>query len=73
MHFSAQYSNPGLCYVLLDVTHLGEFHKLCPSGFGRGDEGEDLDECAIRLDVCEGGECVNTDGSFRCEVRHIIY
>jgi hypothetical protein len=46
---------------------IGEFQKLCPEGIGRGDSGQDLDECAVMLDVCEGGECINTDGSFRCE------
>nr|CAH0112818.1 unnamed protein product [Daphnia galeata] len=44
-----------------------EFEKLCPSGAGRGPKGEDLNECSVMPGICEGGECVNTDGSFRCE------
>ena len=44
-----------------------EFAKLCPSGSGRGTKGEDLNECNVMPGVCDGGECVNTDGSFRCE------
>lgn len=46
---------------------LAEFEKLCPSGAGRGPKGEDLNECSVMPGICEGGECVNTDGSFRCE------
>lgn len=46
---------------------LAEFEKLCPSGAGRGPKGEDLNECNVMPGICEGGECVNTDGSFRCE------
>lgn len=36
-------------------------------GIGHGDQGEDLNECALIPNLCEGGECINTDGSFRCE------
>lgn len=43
-----------------------EFQKLCPDGPGRGIKGEDLNECLVMPGICEGGECVNTDGSFRC-------
>lgn len=31
------------------------------------DTGNDLDECILMPNVCDGGDCVNTDGSFRCE------
>jgi hypothetical protein len=44
-----------------------EFNRLCPSGPGRGESGTDLNECVIMPGACQGGECVNTDGSFRCE------
>lgn len=44
-----------------------EFNKLCPQGVGRGDTGEDLNECTFMPNACEGGDCINTDGSFRCE------
>lgn len=34
---------------------------------GRPNLTQDLDECKVRPDVCKGGRCINTDGSFRCE------
>lgn len=34
---------------------------------GRGDKGEDLNECDFMTNPCDGGECINTDGSYRCE------
>ncbi|GJQ88324.1 hypothetical protein Trydic_g3801 [Trypoxylus dichotomus] len=43
------------------------FQKLCPEGPGRMESGNDLDECILMPNVCDGGDCVNTDGSFRCE------
>lgn len=27
----------------------------------------DINECEILPGICEGGQCVNTDGSFTCE------
>ncbi|KAK6631430.1 hypothetical protein RUM44_005957 [Polyplax serrata] len=45
------------------------FRKLCPQGPGRGDTGGDINECEFMPDVCENGDCVNTDGSFRCECQ----
>ncbi|XP_003250904.3 fibrillin-2 [Apis mellifera] len=44
-----------------------EFKRLCPEGPGRDDTGIDLNECLFMPDACAGGECINTDGSFRCE------
>ncbi|XP_025412034.1 fibrillin-2-like isoform X2 [Sipha flava] len=43
------------------------FARLCPEGVGRGDKGEDLNECDFMTNPCDGGECINTDGSYRCE------
>lgn len=40
---------------------------MCPEGPGRMDTGSDLNECELMPNVCDGGECVNTDGSFRCD------
>ena len=50
---------------LLSIS--AEFEKLCPSGPGRGESGADLNECEIMPGACNNGDCVNTDGSFRCE------
>ncbi|KAJ8945200.1 hypothetical protein NQ318_013650 [Aromia moschata] len=44
-----------------------DFLKMCPEGAGRMDTGSDLNECELMPNVCDGGECVNTDGSFRCD------
>ena len=43
------------------------FDRLCPLGMGRGGNGEDFNECAMMKDLCSGGSCINTDGSYRCE------
>ncbi|KAF6210291.1 hypothetical protein GE061_013395 [Apolygus lucorum] len=43
-----------------------EFLKLCPQGIGRYDTGADLNECEFMPNVCSGGDCINTDGSYRC-------
>lgn len=44
-----------------------EFLRVCRGGMGRPNLTQDLDECAVRPDLCHDGRCVNTDGSFRCE------
>jgi len=49
------------------IVHTDAFSKLCPEGVGRGDKGEDLNECDFMTNPCDGGECINTDGSYRCE------
>ena len=44
------------------------FKELCPLGPGRGEFGEDFDECQLLgPDICDAGICINTDGSYRCE------
>ena len=46
-------------------THQ-EFALLCPHGRGRGGGLQDINECDMMEDLCRGGHCINTDGSFRC-------
>ena len=43
------------------------FRDMCPLGVGRGENGEDFNECEMLEGLCSGGTCVNTDGSYRCE------
>ncbi|XP_041083035.1 fibrillin-1-like [Polyodon spathula] len=47
------------------------FALLCPGGsghdVGNGDSRVDLDECSSDPGICKNGQCINTDGSFRCE------
>ncbi|KAM7158532.1 fibrillin-1 [Molossus nigricans] len=46
------------------------FRQICPYGsgiiVGPDDSAVDMDECK-EPDVCKHGQCVNTDGSYRCE------
>ncbi|KAL7879279.1 hypothetical protein AOLI_G00102530 [Acnodon oligacanthus] len=46
------------------------FSALCykiGQPYGPEDTPEDIDECKERPDICINGQCINTDGSFRCE------
>ena len=43
-----------------------DFIDLCPLGPGRGGNGEDFNECLmLGPNICDGGICINTDGSYR--------
>ncbi|CAM9342544.1 unnamed protein product, partial [Lampetra planeri] len=48
-----------------------DFQELCPLGVGiipgPDDSRVDLDECVESPGACSNGQCINTDGSFRCE------
>ena len=51
------------------ALHTDHGRQLCPLGPGRGGSGafaRDLDECSLLEEACRGGDCINTDGSFRC-------
>ncbi|XP_016101547.1 fibrillin-2b [Sinocyclocheilus grahami] len=46
------------------------FHTLCPYGHEavpRPEGREDMNECVENPGICGNGQCINTDGSFRCE------
>ncbi|XP_065729501.1 fibrillin-2 [Phocoena phocoena] len=47
------------------------FQDLCPYGHGTvpslHDTREDVNECLESPGICSNGQCINTDGSFRCE------
>jgi hypothetical protein len=57
----------GYLYNNMYTSLAEEFARLCPLGPGRGDTGSDLNECDFMPNACVDGECVNTDGSYRCE------
>ncbi|XP_078600661.1 fibrillin-2-like isoform X3 [Branchiostoma floridae x Branchiostoma japonicum] len=43
-----------------------DFSNTCPHGPGFTPDGQDIDECKVRPNLCENGECVNTLGSYKC-------
>lgn len=43
-----------------------EFEYYCPNGVGLTRNNTDINECEANLGTCINGNCVNTDGSFRC-------
>ncbi|MGH0134419.1 UNVERIFIED_CONTAM: hypothetical protein FKN15_030693 [Acipenser sinensis] len=53
---------------------IGLYMCICPPGYVRRPNGDgcivcssDLDECSSDPGICKNGQCINTDGSFRCE------
>ncbi|XP_029430269.1 fibrillin-1 [Rhinatrema bivittatum] len=54
------------------------FRQICPFGIGiligTGDERIDVNECDDK-EKCKNGQCINTDGSYRCECPfgYILY
>ena len=53
------------CYFILVKSW---FYSIFTLGPGRGGDGEDFNECLmLGPDICDGGTCINTDGSYRCE------
>ncbi|MEE6503116.1 hypothetical protein FKM82_004742 [Ascaphus truei] len=67
VHKAAGWGSPcELCPVEGDDA----FKQICPFGVGvlvgPDDERIDMDECTDQ-DKCKNGQCINTDGSYRCE------
>ncbi len=50
---------------MLHILGSAAYRELCPLGPGRGGDGGDFNECLMMENLCKGGECVNTDGSYR--------
>ncbi|KAL8184069.1 UNVERIFIED_CONTAM: Latent-transforming growth factor beta-binding protein 3 [Gekko kuhli] len=63
---------PHLQYLGVQKTGpiRGEMGSDCPQGYKRlnSTHCQDINECAMQ-GVCQGGECLNTQGSFRCACK----
>ncbi|KAG5270641.1 hypothetical protein AALO_G00194930 [Alosa alosa] len=70
------------CCSVMPGQGWGDPCEICPSvgeeaftvlchhvgqTFGPDDKALDIDECATNPNACNNGECINTDGSYRCE------
>ncbi|XP_063801271.1 latent-transforming growth factor beta-binding protein 3 [Pseudophryne corroboree] len=64
---------PQLPYSSMQKTapFRGELGSDCPQGYKRlnSTHCQDINECSMQ-GVCQNGECLNTQGSFRCACKH---
>ncbi|KAB5522699.1 hypothetical protein PHYPO_G00162480 [Pangasianodon hypophthalmus] len=64
------YKCPKLPYAGKPQTIIEEFGSTCPQGYKRLNRThcQDINECMMQ-GVCQNGECLNTQGSFRCTCK----
>ncbi|KAF7688919.1 hypothetical protein HF521_013726 [Silurus meridionalis] len=64
------YKCPKLPYAGKSQTIIEEFGSTCPQGYKRLNRThcQDINECMMQ-GVCQNGECLNTQGSFRCTCK----
>uniref|UniRef100_A0AAR2JRS0 Latent transforming growth factor beta binding protein 3 n=1 Tax=Pygocentrus nattereri TaxID=42514 RepID=A0AAR2JRS0_PYGNA len=64
------YKCPKLPYAGKLQTIIEEFGSTCPQGYKRLNRThcQDINECMMQ-GVCQNGECLNTQGSFRCTCK----
>ncbi|XP_048825237.1 fibrillin-1-like isoform X1 [Brienomyrus brachyistius] len=51
---------------LCPLPGTAQYKKMCPLGPGYTTDRRDIDECHVMGNLCRNGQCVNTQGSYRC-------
>lgn len=49
---------------------IGTFICICPEGYqqvGLTDDCRDINECVTKSNICRNGNCINLQGSYRCD------
>ncbi|RDD40574.1 Pro-epidermal growth factor [Trichoplax sp. H2] len=63
-----------LCYASINTSNINTTRMcICPKGFtGDGESCKDINECAANELLCSPTthECVNTNGSYRCDCKN---
>uniref|UniRef100_A0A8C1NZ39 Latent transforming growth factor beta binding protein 3 n=1 Tax=Cyprinus carpio TaxID=7962 RepID=A0A8C1NZ39_CYPCA len=64
------YKCPSLPYAGKHQTIVEDFGSTCPQGYKRlnSTHCQDINECMMQ-GLCQNGECLNTQGSFRCTCK----